>query len=160
MVEAQAGASSGRSSRCRAYPGTHERARRAFGAARAFPIRERYLLGLSDPLKERSQATLRTERGRTSGVPRGDRCGLRLSDCQLGPPGGPGAPFGPMARLGPVRKVAIRLAPVKRRRSVEPQGFSRIFAGRGRLGPREISARVTKKPRTRVTPSSPGEPRA
>jgi hypothetical protein len=38
---------------------TKERARVAFGAARAFPIRERYLLGRSDPLKSWPQATLR-----------------------------------------------------------------------------------------------------
>ncbi len=38
---------------------TFERARGAFGAARAFPIRERYLLGTSDPLKSRSRATQR-----------------------------------------------------------------------------------------------------
>src|SRR5439155_19743639 len=38
---------------------TFERAREAFGAARAFPIRERYLLGTSDPLKRRSQTTCR-----------------------------------------------------------------------------------------------------
>jgi hypothetical protein len=87
-----------------------ERARRTFGAARAFPIRERYLLGPTDPLKGWSQATFRdleVEPVLRDSAGRPDSLALlrlppRIREASA-------FPFGPGGRLGPARKLTMVL---------------------------------------------------
>jgi hypothetical protein len=83
---------------------TLERARRTFGAAHAFPIRERYLLGPTDPLKEWSQATFDDlEEGPVALLVSPDhQTRLRSSDDLDGPWKASALPFGPGGRLGPM----------------------------------------------------------
>jgi hypothetical protein len=125
---------------------TKERARVAFGAARAFPIRQRYLLGHSDPLKRWPQATLRPS-GESSllRIVTGDRSGLSRTNLRRVPWEAPALPSA-LGRSGPARKVARPLPGCQTIRNV----WDTILSGRspqvaGNLDGREKTSRVTNK---------------
>jgi hypothetical protein len=98
-----------------------ERAPGAFGAARAFPIRERCLLGTSDPLKRRSQATrflevvigvIRRSARRVGGLAPLGTLGGALGD--------PGAPSRSRRPLGTGAKGNVAFRGVSTSREVVP----------------------------------------
>jgi hypothetical protein len=136
----------------------------AFGAARAFPIRERYLLGHSDPLKRWPQATRRPsgesslrnslakitpakpDRSVLAGCRRPHRrpSGSRLP-VRYVPREAPALPSA-LGRLGPARTVTRSITECQTRekdcRATLSDRFSQVV---GRLARLEKKLRVTKK---------------
>ncbi len=138
----------------------------AFGAARAFPIRERYLLGHSDPLKggpkqpcdlRVSQASAARERKITPAWagPTFHRAPRVRVDCHQAAAlrfpsrssGGPGSPFGPrpLGTGAKRNKAATRVS--NHTKALRHNSFGRSPQVAGGLATIEKIARVTNKKR-------------